>query len=79
MNTVKWISVDERLPEKSGEYLVFLKYDTIPDHGYPYIIRYSARHKAFNAFDAQEEPTHAFNSVTHWAELPCPPEGWRLV
>ena len=27
MNHIEWIPVEERLPEKSGTYLVFLKYE----------------------------------------------------
>lgn len=80
MTDVKWVPVEERLPETSGEYLVFISYDNIPECGYPYLIRYSAFHKAFNAFDSQDSSSvkkYAFTRITHWAEIPCPPEGWR--
>ncbi len=84
MTKVNWIPVEERLPEVSGEYLVFLKYEDpilLKGTGYPYVCEYSAHHKAFNVFDGMDEKKAAelaFRSVTHWAELPEPPKGWTL-
>lgn len=77
MTTVNWISADERLPETSGEYLIFNAYSTCKEKGYPYVINYSAKHRAFNAFDTQADETvqkNAFQNVAFWAELPEPPE-----
>lgn len=84
MNHIEWIPVEERFPEKSGTYLVFLKYEDqvfLKGMGYSYLVDYSAKHKAFNAFDGMDEKNAAelaFRRVTHWAELPEPPEGWTL-
>lgn len=83
MNNIEWIPTKERLPEKSGEYLVFVAYtlDNLKGMGNESVIVYSARHKKFNTFDSMDEETAqrlAFPHVTHWAELPEPPEGWRL-
>ena len=81
---IEWIPVEERLPEKSGEYLVFMKYEDqtlLKGMGYPYLVCYSARHKSFNTFDCMDDKKAAelaFRKVTHWAERPEPPEGWRL-
>ena len=84
MMKIEWIPVEERLPEKSGTYLVFMRYEDqvlLKDMGYHYIVCYSARYKSFNTFDSMDEKKAeelAFKRVTHWAELPEPPEGWRL-
>ena len=84
MNKVEWIPVEERLPEKSGVYLVFMKYSDqilLKGMGYHYVVGYSAHHEAFNTFDALDDEKAdnlAFKNVTHWAELPEPPEGWTL-
>ena len=80
MSTVKWIPVEERLPEKSGYVLCFAPYVDIPelaDRGYIARVQYSAKHKAFNACDCQTEPVSAFHNVTHWAEDIQPPEGYE--
>lgn len=65
----KWISVKERLPEKSGYYLCWMpKYETMDK------VHYSAKHMAFNAFDTTCIPESVI-SVTHWRPLPEPPKG----
>ena len=85
MTKVNWIPVEERLPEKRGTYLVFIKYEDqvlLKDMGYSSLVDYSAHHKAFNTFDSMDEKKAAelaFRRVTHWAELPEPPEGWTLL
>lgn len=61
----EWIPVDERLPEKSGEYIAFTEY------GFRNTLNYSARHKAFNAFD--ESSNIAEIHCSHWMPLPEPP------
>ena len=80
---IDWIPVEERLPEVSGEYLVFMKYTTelLKGRGNEDVLVYSAYHKKFNTWDSMDEETVervAITVVTHWAELPEPPEGWRL-
>lgn len=62
-----WISVDDMLPPKSGEYFTYGTSCGV----YPYA--YSAKHKAFNAHDSQEVPEHAIREVTHWYPRPLPP------
>ncbi len=64
---VRWISVKDRLPEKSGDVLVCSR-------GYCLPVTYSQRWKAFNASDYDDGTKHAINSVTHWMPLPEPPE-----
>ena len=68
-----WINAKERLPEESGWYLVIL------DGGHHITdLSYSARHKAFNAFDCLSENTGAMNDiVAYWAEIPELPEEFR--
>lgn len=62
-----WGSVKDRLPEKSGEYYV------IKRNGGQDVLAYSARHKAFNAYDIFDRPMHEIK-VTHWMPLPEPPK-----
>lgn len=51
-----WINAKERLPEESGWYLVIL------NGGYHITdLSYSARHKAFNAFDFLPECAGSMN------------------
>lgn len=60
-----WVSVQDFLPKESGEYM------TCTDgRVYPY--SYSAKHKAFNAYDHQETPEHAIE-VDYWYPRPKPP------
>lgn len=70
----EWISVKERLPEKSGKYLVCIGHQF--DNFYIthlMTVDYSTKHKSFNASDFSEENNHAFTDVTHWMLLPEPP------
>ena len=62
-----WISVEDRLPEKSCECLVATNIGGI------YQVNYSHRYKAFNALDT-DEAKYAMRSVTHWMPLPEPPK-----
>lgn len=62
---IDWISVKERLPEKSDRYLICAnKYMAVSD--------FSVRHKKFNAFDFFDDTDKAFTDVTHWAYLNLP-------
>ena len=66
----EWISVDERLPEESGEYLTCRCGDLMT------VLRYSKKHKLFNAYDHHEKSyseQYAI-SVTHWMPLPEAPK-----
>lgn len=64
----KWISVEERLPEKSGYYLCWVPKYTTTD-----VIHYSAKYMAFNAFDTTYISESAL-PVTRWMPLPEPPK-----
>ena len=64
----EWISVKDRLPDTSREVIIAF----VP-RSFMMIVNYSAKHKAFNAFDNDDEEHVAefsFDDVTHWRELP---------
>ncbi len=63
---VDWISVEERLPEKSGEYLTW-------HNGYFGVIEYNADLHGWNIMHHADRSTE-IKSVTHWMPLPEPPE-----
>ena len=80
MNHIEWIPTKERLPEKSGEYLVFIPHPTLEGRGGVSAVMYSAKNRLFNAFDSQDGPdkySYDTNRVSHWAEI-VTPEGWTL-
>lgn len=62
-----WISVNKRLPEESGDYLVFVE-------GLIENMMYSKRHSAWNATDLNCHKNYEITTVTHWLPLPEPPE-----
>lgn len=62
---LKFYSVDERLPEKSGKCLT-INDDLIPHLS---ILEYSKKHKKFNAGDEEIKPKYAINDVKYWAEI----------
>lgn len=63
----KWISTAERQPEKSGLYLTYN-----PRRSFM-TMHYSAKNKAWNAFDYEDEPRYALE-VTHWMPISEPPK-----
>lgn len=67
----EWISVDERLPQESGRYLVY------SNSGNRLVLDYSAKHKLFNSFDSYstEQAKGFAMEVTHWMPLPEAPKG----
>ena len=66
----EWISVDERLPDESGEYLAYT------NRGNCSTLSYSARHKMFNAFDCLSKKfAKGYHiDVTHWMPIPEAPK-----
>ena len=58
----EWISVKDRLPEESGDYLVIL------DWGKMCVLEYSKVHQAFNASDSIPNDSEIF--CTHWMPVP---------
>ena len=63
----EWISVNDRLPEKNGEYIVFVKFNLIPDK--VMTIRYENRYEK-----DKEKSWIIAGLVTHWMPLPEPPK-----
>lgn len=66
----KWIPVTERLPEKSGEYLIARSRHQLCVH-------YSAEHQMFNCHDtfSPGDAVKVHLDCTHWMPLPEPPKG----
>lgn len=84
----KWISANERLPEQTGEYIVFLKaskkwIDAGEDVSYTtamWFVKEQKIWKEMNGDDSYNAVLPAVDtdwacSVTHWCELPEPPKG----
>ena len=63
-----WISVQDRLPEESGYYLVFT------DIGRIGLLAYSKKYQAFNAHDDSYSEEYVI-PVTHWMPMPAQPKG----
>ena len=63
-----WVSVNNRLPEKSGCYLAIMP------TGCLIVLNYSNKYKLFNCFDDIEPNGHELKEVTHWMPLPSPPK-----
>ena len=57
----EWVSVDERLPEEEGKYIVCTAKNTV----------YCAKYHAKGKFFGTDMHTH----ITHWMPLPAPPKG----
>ena len=62
-----WIPALYQLPAKSGEYLCMMQ------SGHASVLYYSAKWKAFNAFDELPDCSNAL-WVDYWMPLPPPPE-----
>ena len=65
---MNWIKCSERLPEKNGNYLVYLDYEEV------YVLPFSSRHSAWNSRDHEDPPLHQIDGVTHWMPLPEGPK-----
>ena len=65
----QWISIKDRLPEKSGEYLVLCQ-----TAANMMVLNFSRKHLAFNVFDCQKDAKTEIKNITHWMPLPKPPE-----
>lgn len=57
----EWVSVDERLPEEEGKYIVCTAKNTV----------YCAKYHAKGKFFGTDMHTH----ITHWMPLPALPKG----
>ena len=62
-----WISVEDRLPEVSGDYLTF------HEHGTRCVLYYNADIKLWNVYYSDDVHC-AIRSITHWMPLPEAPK-----
>jgi len=65
----EWISVKERLPEKTGRYQAWIP---CGDSGFPSYFDWNAEMKGWNV-TAESGREHEITEVTHWMPLPPPP------
>ena len=78
---MEWISVKERLPEKSGQYWCYdMNEAEISGSCAPWVDMFSESAESFIGIYTNlygEYVVRASRSVTHWAEMtmPDPPEG----
>lgn len=63
-----WVSVEDRLPEKSGYVITFVPFQI------DYKIDCMYYNDEYKAFNAQFTPATAIDGVTHWMPLPARPE-----
>lgn len=69
-NTYNWVRVEDRLPEKSGDYYTFGSNLGV------YRMAYSAKHKMWNVQDyypADKAMGLAIDGITHWCGTPTAP------
>jgi hypothetical protein len=64
---MEWISVKERLPEDSGEVLIFTASHSV------YVSHYKKHRNTFTAYGVQSVLITDIKT-THWMPLPNPPE-----
>lgn len=73
--TLDFTNVNDNLPEKSGDYLCYVRFDNDPmfrdiEHdGYFGVMKYSTRYKLFNVGDYSNDTNTAITGVVMWAEL----------
>ena len=68
-------NVNDNLPEKSGDYLCYVRFDNDPmflgikHDGYFGLMNYSTRYKLFNVVDYAIDTNTAITGVVMWAEI----------
>lgn len=69
---MSWYKAEDFLPEKSGEYIVAFRADTVLGTVVSYqIVPYSAKYKKWNHYDGLgSDFDHSFDDVYAWAEIP---------
>lgn len=67
----EWISVKDKLPEVSGDYMVWDPVAKIVQ-----IVHYSKKHNLWNSRDyysEEEKARFSIDTITHWQPVPAPP------
>ena len=68
-----WISVDDRLPNSNGCYIVWRPH-FYPDFGMPAICYFDGTDTWYDSYGVDFSRTLCSNDITHWMPLPEPPE-----
>lgn len=63
----EWISVDDRLPDESGEVIIYTKAHDV------YVANYKKNRNLFTAYGIQSVLINDIET-THWKPLPTPPK-----
>lgn len=69
---INWIDVNERLPEKSGGYLVWYGKEDSDVYTAVAQIYYSVVHGLWNCHDFSTDKSNAITGVKYWAEINTP-------
>ena len=84
LEKTKWISVDDRLPEKDGKYLVWFGKNVVKQ--YAKVISFAKDGDTVDTYDLHDKKNVWFyydsecgylacHDVTHWMPIPHPPKG----
>lgn len=68
-----WISVDDRLPNSNGFYIVWRPH-FYPDFGMPAICYFDGTDTWHDSYGVDYSRTLCSNAITHWMPLPEPPK-----
>ena len=68
-----WISVDDRLPNSNGFYIVWRPH-FYPDFGMPAICYFDGTDTWHDSYGVDYSRTLCSNGITHWMPLPEPPK-----
>ena len=69
---IDWIDADEKLPEKSGGYLVWYGNEKSDVYTGSAQIYYSVVHGLWNCHDFSQDKSNAITGIKYWAKINTP-------